>query len=913
MKKKLLLIDSSDISRDMLRGTLEGEFAVIESKDGLQGLDMLDRTPGIAGVVLVCPMVIGPNGLDILQTIRSDQRFAKLAVVVVGSDKIPDEVTVFTLGADDFIHIPCDPALILVKIRNVLANRELISTAQSRFGLQSSILDESDTAVYVVDAVNYNLYYVNHSAARLMGQKALNYTGKKCYRFLMGEKKPCDFCKLAIAHSPNNRSQMHIPKVDRTVKVSVHMMEWMGRPAYIVYENDITEERKAFELAEKKYQQELQRRSRVNLDFIAYLLVNVTRGTVLEHDPHGFPVPTIAPGQPVSDFVEYVLPTVIDFDKRREFAALISLENLRRSYEEGNTFLSIDYRRYSKKDNTIMWARSTIQLMKDPQTDELTAFLYTYDINEMRMTQEMIKAAVYYDYDILAHINLLTEKFKCYAQNKAHLNRFIKMEYPYTATIERYITRHVVPEERAEAMGKMAIETVRKALQEEDIYEIVIKIRDGGKICQKKIRYANYDKKYGMIFLSCVDVTNVLRNETRQQIRLAEELEQKKEESERKTDFLVSVSEEIKNSLNTVRGMTGIAADDPGNEELVKRSMDAVKKASEGMAALVNNVLDLSRLASRKVQFQKELCAINVGLEFINKRIKPVLATKNQRISVEEQVYHKLFIGDRLYINKMFANLLVYMAAVVPANGLINLRLFELPALQKKSVHYRLLLQGDAADIPLEEIKNCLIPFCRKQRPGLITEPISKMELSIAGEIVALYGGSLEVKCGKEEGVSFVVDLHFPLAEEQEGQTAAAVSETRKNFSLKNLRILIAEDKMLSLLVARKLMESKGIRIDYTKSGNVAYRKFADSAAGQYDLIILELHLPDRSGYTIAQMIRETEHPQAKTIPIIAISGNLTEDNEGKCLAAGMNAFIPKPVKTEKLLKQILTLTRAAE
>lgn len=446
MKKKLLLIDSSPISREMLRGTLEGDFEVIETEDGLQGLDVLDQNSSIACVVLVCPMVIGPNGLDILQTIRSDSRFKQLAVIVVGSEKIPDEVAAFTLGADDFIHIPCDPNLILVKIRNVLTNREMISAAQSRFGLQSSILDESDTAVYVVDAVNYNLYYVNHSAARLMGQKALNYTGKKCYRFLMEEKKPCDFCKVAIAHSPNNRSQMYIPKVDKTVKVTVHMMEWMGRPSYIVYENDITEEKKAFALAEKKYQQELQRRSMVNLDFIAYLLVNVTRGTVLEHDPHGFPVPTIASGQPLSDFVEYVLPTVIDFDKRREFAALISLENMRKSYSEGNTFLSIDYRRYSKNDNTIMWARSTIQLMKDPQSDELTAFLYTYDINEMRMTQEMIKAAVHYDYDILAHINLLTENFKCYAQNKPRLNRFIRQEYPYRGTILRYVDRHVVPD-----------------------------------------------------------------------------------------------------------------------------------------------------------------------------------------------------------------------------------------------------------------------------------------------------------------------------------------------------------------------------------------------------------------------------------------------------------------------------------
>lgn len=908
MKKKLLLIDSSPISREMLRGTLEGDFEVIETEDGLQGLDVLDQNSSIACVVLVCPMVIGPNGLDILQTIRSDSRFKQLAVIVVGSEKIPDEVAAFTLGADDFIHIPCDPNLILVKIRNVLTNREMISAAQSRFGLQSSILDESDTAVYVVDAVNYNLYYVNHSAARLMGQKALNYTGKKCYRFLMEEKKPCDFCKVAIAHSPNNRSQMYIPKVDKTVKVTVHMMEWMGRPSYIVYENDITEEKKAFALAEKKYQQELQRRSMVNLDFIAYLLVNVTRGTVLEHDPHGFPVPTIASGQPLSDFVEYVLPTVIDFDKRREFAALISLENMRKSYSEGNTFLSIDYRRYSKNDNTIMWARSTIQLMKDPQSDELTAFLYTYDINEMRMTQEMIKAAVHYDYDILAHINLLTENFKCYAQNKPRLNRFIRQEYPYRGTILRYVDRHVVPEERDEALKKMSIETVREALQQDDIYEIMVKIKKGKTIRQKKFRYANYDKKYGMIFLSCVDVTNLLRNEAQQQEKLVEALDFKREESERKTKFLLSISEDMKASLNTIRGMAGIAAEESDNETLVKRSIESVKKATEYLTDITNDVLDLSRLESGKVKFQEEFCAINTGLEIVSKRMKPLFAIRNQSVTLEEQVYHKLFIADRTYINKMFSNLLRYMSSIIPSNGSIELRLFELPALKQKSVHYRLLLQGKPIDVTTEEIQNLLLPFYRKRGETESMPAVSGMELAIAKEIVSLYGGFLEVKKGQEDEVSFVVDLHFPMAEEMERKTNTAVYNAKKNLNLRNLRILVAEDKMLSILVARKLMESKGVRAEYTKSGDKAYQKFRKSAEGYYDLIVLELHLPDQSGYAVAQMIREAEHPQAKTIPIIAISDNLVEDNEGKCLAMGINAMIPKPIKADKLLKQIVSL-----
>ena len=908
MKKKLLLIDSSHISREMLRGTLEGDFEVLETENGLQGLDLLDQNSSIVCVVLVCPMVIGPNGLDILQTIRSDSRFKQLAVIVVGSEKIPDEVTAFTLGADDFIHIPCDPALILVKIRNVLTNREMISAVQSRFGLQSSILDESDTAVYVVDAVNYNLYYVNHSAAKLMGQKAFNYTGKKCYRFLMGEKKPCDFCKVAIAHSSNNRSQMYIPKVDKTVKVTVHMMEWMGRPSYIVYENDITEETKALVLAEQKYQQELQRRSMVNLDFIAYLLVNVTQGTVLEHDPHGFPVPTIAPGQPLSDFVEYVLPTVIDFDKRSEFAELINLDNMRKSYAEGNYFLSIDYRRYSKKDNTIMWARSTIQLMKEPQTGELTAFLYTYDINEMRMTQEMINAAVHYDYDILAHINLLTEKFKCYAQNKPRLNRFIRQEYPYRDTIKRYIDRHVVQEEREEALKKMSIETIRTALQRDDIYEIIIKIQQGRLSLQKKFRFANYDKKYGTIFLSCVDVTNLLRDEAQQQEKLVAALDYSREESARKTRFLQFLSEDMKVPLHTIRGMNDIASEEAGNKDLVKRSTESVKKATEHLLDIVNDLLDLSRLENSEVKFHEELCVIDTGLEIVSKRIKPLLATRNQRIKLEESVYHKLFTADRTYINKMFSNLLLYMSSVVPADGVIELSLFELPALKQKSVHYRLLLQGSPVEATKEEIQNNLLPFYRERGKVENAHAVSGMELAIAKEIISLYGGFIEVKKGQEDKVSFVVDLHFPMAEETARASDAGAFSTKKNLNLRNLRILVAEDKMLSILVARKLLESKGVRAEYTKSGHTAYQKFSKSPDGYYDLIVLELHLPDQSGYTIAQMIRNAEHSQAKTIPIIAVSDNLVEDNQGKCLAMGINAMMPKPIKADKLLNQILSL-----
>ena len=112
--------------------------------------------------------------------------------------------------------------------------------------------------------------------------------------------------------------------------------------------------------------------------------------------------------------------------------------------------------------------------------------------------------------------------------------------------------------------------------------------------------------------------------------------------------------------------------------------------------------------------------------------------------------------------------------------------------------------------------------------------------------------------------------------------------------------------------MARKLLASKGIKVDYVKNGKLAFQKFRDSQEGFYNLIILNLHLPEVDGYETAQMIRACDHPQAKTIPIIAMSGNLLDDNEGKCLSAGMNAFIPKPIKGDRLLKLIVSVLQNA-
>lgn len=151
--KKLLLIDTSERDKEIIKSILDVEFDVIVARNGTEGLSILDSMPSISVAVLVFPL-IGLNGMETLQTIRSDSRFKHMAVVVVEKGKVSDEIMDLTVGADDVIHTPCDPELLLAKIRNVVTNRELLLTTQNRSGLQSNILDETDTAIYVVDAIN---------------------------------------------------------------------------------------------------------------------------------------------------------------------------------------------------------------------------------------------------------------------------------------------------------------------------------------------------------------------------------------------------------------------------------------------------------------------------------------------------------------------------------------------------------------------------------------------------------------------------------------------------------------------------------------------------------------------------------------------------------------------------------------
>ena len=902
MIKKLLIVDNALEKRNLLKAALVKEYNVLEAEDGCQGLSMLENDAEIK-IVLLELSLPKISGIEFLQILRARAAYKKLIVLVVTSvGKPEDETTALGMGADDYICEPFTIEVVLERLKNLLTNREMLADSENGFCLRGSILDETSTAIYVIDAVNYNLFYTNRAAMQLMNCTNKSYTGKKCYEYFGNSTHPCKFCKFVIAHTDNNKAEIYIPFIKKNVQIKVCMMKWLGRPAYITYMTDNTEQKRARELADERYKQEIQRRCRVDLDFMAYLVFNITKGTVVEHDPHGFPVPTLIPGQSVTEFSERVLPTVVDFAKRHEFADMLKLDNLHKSYDAGITLLSIDYRRYSRNGTYIMWARSTIQIIKDPQTNDLTGFLYTYDINEKRMMQEIIKAAFHYDYEMIAYINLSTKTAKLYAQNDQRFNRLVGHEFGYEKAVEEYVNTFIAVEDRKNVREKMDISKVRSKLKEEDIYDFVVDIVGlDGNIKKKKLRYANFDKNYGMVLWTEIDITNVVE----QQKLLLDTLLAATNINAVKTDYLASISREMRMPFKNITACIKNAMD-KSDREIVKETLEEAKLYVTQLTEIVNDIMDISNLESKKMQISNTQFLLNDIIYRLSNKFRQCCSIKEQHLIIEQQIFHNRCFSDVKAITRILSNILDNACKYTPKGGNIVFKIYELPSEIIGKGVYRFVVKDDGPGIKPALLENIFIPFysgvegkCKSESSGL--------GLAISKGIVDELGGEIIVNSEIGKGTVVTVDLSLSLTNKRE----CCQDMIEQNYqSIEGMKILIVEKEPLYILVARRLLEKKGAAIYLAENDQAALELFENCKTEVFDCVLIDIGIQGIAGIETAKKVRQSKNTVGKEIPIIGFGEELTQEEKHYCIEAGINNFLKKPLKFKELFQILLDLEK---
>lgn len=696
---------------------------------------------------------------------------------------------------------------------------------------------------------------------------------------------------------------MFIPKVSKTMSVRIHLMEWLSRPAYVVYMTDITEEKRARKLAEERYQKELQRRYRVDMDFMAYLVINVTAGTVIEHDPHGFPVPTINPGQPETEFIERVLPTVIDYEKRKEFSEMLGLDNLKKSFREGKTVLSIDYRRYSRNMKNIMWARSTIQLMEDPQSNDLIAFLYTYDINETKMLQEVITKTINYDYNMIAHINVFSQTAIMYTSNGFGINQLPKDEFDYQNAVSNYINTFVLGEEKEFVLSKMALENIRQQLAENDSYEFDISVLDeNGTLKKSRIRYVNLDKVYGTILWTDRDITHLINVEQEKQNMLLKQLEELKSLNHIKSDYLAALSTKVRMPLKEIVGRVKKLSNDC-QRETSKKELSGINCQLSKIVDIINDVIDLSVLENEKVKFTEVQFTISDMVNTVIRDVKKRYFDKKIQVECVQQVFRDICIDEYKAVYKILYNILDNAFKYSDNSGKVHLSVYELPFRGKNQAEYRFVVKDFGCGMDKETLQYVFTPFYsyvnntgRKDSSGL--------GLAITKILVDRLGGNITVDSKANEGTTVTIDLKLknvnnlivkPLKSEDFGQKE----------SVKGIRLLWIQKNHIENLVLRKLLESRGFLIHVVANEEEALTLLEANLNSFFKYIIVDIDaLGLKRGQVFLESLKKLDLNNA--FSLIVLCSRMNSQEKKVFNEYGVMDILFKPLKMDIVIEKLI-------
>ena len=378
--------------------------------------------------------------------------------------------------------------------------------------------------------------------------------------------------------------------------------------------------------------------------------------------------------------------------------------------------------------------------------------------------------------------------------------------------------------------------------------------------------------------------------------------------NEAKTEFLQRMSHDIRTPINGICGLVNMAEHYAGDLEKQTEYRTKVKKASNLLLELVNEILDMSKLESGEIVLEE----IPFNLSSISREvfavIKQMAAEQNIRIEWEKkEITHRDFIGSPGYVKRVMMNILSNAVKYNRENGHIYISCMEIPSEQPGMTTMEFVCRDTGIGMT-EEFQKCVFePFAQEHTGSRTKFAGTGLGMPIAKNLVEKMGGTITFESEEGAGTTFVIRVPFKIdmnADKREKQKD--VSEK----SIKGLHILLAEDNELNMEIAEFMLQNEGTVVTKAWNGQEAVELFRKSKPGEFDVILMDIMMPVMNGYEATKMIRSLDREDAKTIPIIAMTANAFTEDRLRAKEAGMDEHIAKPVDGKLLIKVIHKLMK---
>ena len=410
------------------------------------------------------------------------------------------------------------------------------------------------------------------------------------------------------------------------------------------------------------------------------------------------------------------------------------------------------------------------------------------------------------------------------------------------------------------------------------------------------------------VLLANRDFTEEKKRELEQEEALRQEKIKAEKANEAKSIFLFNMSHDIRTPMNAILGFSQLMKKELTNPKLV-HYQEMIEQSSQLLLSIINNVLDMARVESGKMELDENYEVVGNITQLVCGAFAAEASKKNIELNKIVNVEHKHIITDSTKMQEILSNLISNAIKYTPEGGKVLIDVQELPYEKEGYTLIQTKVSDTGIGMSEEFLPSLFELFTRERNTTLSKIPGTGLGMAIVKNLVDLMNGSIEVESELGKGSTFTITIPHKIAN-KDYTNRNIESSNEFDIDFKGKRILLAEDNELNAEITTTILSEMGFEVKTVEDGILCVNEMQHQPANTYDLILMDIQMPNMDGYKATDCIRHLSQLEKANIPIIAMSANAFEEDKKKAFDVKMNDYITKPIdfqKMEEVLKHILS------